>query len=365
MAGSSATRAVARAHRVLSKWPVTSLVANRDEPVHAGEQLGPVGTAPLDVALEQVDGVVDHVLDVGGVAHGQSGQLLDGDALADQGPGRGQHLDVVGAETLAFGAVARGRQQAGVDHQVNHEGGHAGPLGQAGPVEHQAGLIGFGRGDAVGHAPPCYESGPEASPSPADPGRPAADMPTETYHQPDNRIRPPRGRHADRAGAACLRDGGRRHVADSGAATTDAAGSSQACETADADTSRTPVPRQRMPPVPSQACETADADTSRTRLRQRMPPVLLRLARRRTPARRGLGCDNGCRRFFSGLARRRTPARRGLRCRDNGCRRFFSGLRDGGRQHVADSGAATTDVAGSSQACETADAGTSRTRLRR
>ena len=104
------------------------------------------------MALEQVDGVLDQVLDVGGVAHGQRGQLLHGHSLAYEGAGRRQHLDVVGAEALAVGAVVDGGEQSGVDHQVDDEGGHAGPGRQSGPVENQSGVGGIGRGGAVRHA---------------------------------------------------------------------------------------------------------------------------------------------------------------------------------------------------------------------
>ena len=118
------------------------LGGHRHEPIHAGDQLGPVGTVPAYVAFEQIDGVVDQVLDVGDVLYGQGGQLLDGHALADKRAGRGQYLYIVGAELLAFGAVVHRRQQPGVDHQVDDKGGDVGLLGQPGPVEHKTGLVG-------------------------------------------------------------------------------------------------------------------------------------------------------------------------------------------------------------------------------
>ena len=86
------------------------------------------------------------------MTHGKGGQLLDGNSLPDQGAGRDQHLDIVGGETLAVGAVVEGRYQSGVDHQVDDEGGDAGPFGQPGPVEHETGAGDIGRGEAVGHA---------------------------------------------------------------------------------------------------------------------------------------------------------------------------------------------------------------------
>ena len=86
------------------------------------------------------------------MAHGQGGQLLDGHALTDQGSGCGQYVDVVGAEEFAFRAVVQRRQQTGVYHEVDYEGGNVGPFGEFRPVEQETGLIGFGRGGAVGHA---------------------------------------------------------------------------------------------------------------------------------------------------------------------------------------------------------------------
>ena len=124
---------------------------HRDEPVDAGDQRGLVAALPVEMAFEQVDCILDQVLHVGGVAHGESGQLLDGHSLSDEGAGRYQHLDVVEAETLAVGAVVQRREQSGADHQINDEGGDAGPLGQSGPVENETGTGGIGRGGAVGH----------------------------------------------------------------------------------------------------------------------------------------------------------------------------------------------------------------------
>ena len=73
---------------------------HRSEAVQGVAQPRRVPAVPAPVALEQLDGVVDHAFDMGGVAHGQGGQLLRCHSLVHQGPGRGQHVDRGGVEPL-------------------------------------------------------------------------------------------------------------------------------------------------------------------------------------------------------------------------------------------------------------------------
>ena len=126
-----------------------------DEPPQGRVQRRAV-VAAVGVALEQVDGVVDQILDMGGVAHGQRGQLLDGHTLTHQGAGRHQHVDVVGPEALAVAVVLKWRQQPGVDHEIDDERRDTGTLGKPDSVERETGSgcvgCGIGRVGPVPHA---------------------------------------------------------------------------------------------------------------------------------------------------------------------------------------------------------------------
>ena len=59
------------------------------------------------VAFEQFDGVVDDVLDVGGVPHCEGGQLLERHPLVHEGASGDEHVDGIGGEALVVALADR------------------------------------------------------------------------------------------------------------------------------------------------------------------------------------------------------------------------------------------------------------------
>ena len=73
----------------------------------------------------QLDGVVDDVLDVGGMPHRKSGQLFKRHALVHERAGCGEHVDGIGGEALVVALADRG-QQPGAHDDIDEELGDAG-----------------------------------------------------------------------------------------------------------------------------------------------------------------------------------------------------------------------------------------------
>ena len=117
------------------------------------------------VAFEQFDGVVDDVLDVGGVPHCEGGQLLERYPLVHECASGDEHVDGIGGEALIVALAARG-QQPGAHDDVDEELGDLGAAGEFGLVEvgvdsillgeidEQAGAVAGGQFTDLGEAEP-------------------------------------------------------------------------------------------------------------------------------------------------------------------------------------------------------------------
>ena len=116
---------------------------DRHEAMHQAYQLGAVAAFGIAVALEQLDCVIDDILDVGGVAHREGGELFERNTLADQGPGGDEHVNGVRREPLLRTLTDRS-EQTGAHDDVDNEFGDLCSSGEFGLIEIRIGCILFG-----------------------------------------------------------------------------------------------------------------------------------------------------------------------------------------------------------------------------